>query len=118
MRPLLLALVVSACGSAPTVPDLVGPPAEGDAVVEGVVLSVDREAIAYDGNVVIRLETADGVRRVEIPARVNLCRASGLATAFEARRGDRLRVVGERSLDAVVPCTSARHSVHRLDGGD
>lgn len=110
MRTFLLSLVLAAC-SAPA-----GTPvAEGDVRVSGEVVAVDLEPMAYDGNAVLRLATDAGERRVEIPARTNLCDADGLDIALAARPGERLTVVGTESAPggAIVPCRSSSHLVRR-----
>ena len=111
MRLLALSLLVAACSQTPPA----SPTAPGDETIEGVVLSIDGEPMTYDGNAVLLLRTADGERRVEIPARTNLCEAVGLDVALGSEPGQRLRVTGARQADgAVVPCASATHAVVRV----
>ena len=87
--------------------------AEPAVTVSGEVVSVDLGPMAADGNAVLVLRTAAGERRVEIPARTNLCRADGLDIALEARPGERLTVTGREVGGAVVPCADPGHGVRR-----
>lgn len=120
MRTLLLALVLAACttppvAESPAVDALPEAPPGDDVTVAGEVVSVDLEPLAYDGNAVLVLRTDAGERRVEIPARTNLCQADGLGEALDARPGERLTVVGAEPSPggAIVPCSSAAHRVRR-----
>ena len=109
MRLLLFLALLAACAS----PTPVGAP--GDTVtVEGVVTSVDLEPMTYDGDAVIELATDEGPVSVRIPARMNLCEATGLALVGEVAHGDVLVVRGKVwDRRVLTPCTEASHFLKR-----
>lgn len=112
MRCIAAALVLVAGCVSPARSDA---PAAADRVVEGTVVRVDMDPWAYDGNAVLELATDDGAVTVEVPARTNLCQASGLGLVGELAAGDRVRVRGaEQSSGVVVPCVSDQHALERL----
>lgn len=115
-------LLLLAVGCAPR-PQPVAPPPESDAgpgpfitdvEVAGTVASVDADPWAYDGNAVLRIRTTGGEVVVEVPARTNLCAATGLGLVTDLRPGDRVVVRGERSESGVVtPCVRPGHGLTR-----
>ena len=106
---LLLALVA---GCAPSPSPASGTPT--DVTVRGTVLSVDLNPWAYDGNAVLLVGTDRGEARVEVPARTNLCAATGLGLVSDLQPGDAVVIVGEQvEGGATVPCTSASHALQR-----
>lgn len=84
--------------------------------LQGRVASIDTSPWAYDGNGVLVLEgTSRGQVRVMLPARWNLCRATGLDALDGLSTGDRLRVVGAVSAPGeVTVCEAAEHRLERL----
>lgn len=107
---LLLALLVSACSPRPsTQHDDDRPP-----VVTGTIERVDLSPMAYDGDAEITMVTAEGERvEVRIPARTNLCEASGLAALGTLREGDDIEVAGAMENGVLRPCSSAEHRIGR-----
>ena len=108
MRFAFLALLaVSACSSPPE--------ASGDGALLGTVQSVDLTPMTYDGDAVITMETDAGETvLVNVPARMNLCEATGLALVGELLPGDRIEVMGERREDgSVTPCAQPEHRLAR-----
>lgn len=70
---LCAALSLAGCATAPGAP----PSAAGASVIEGTIASIDTQPWAYDGNAVIRIDTADrGGVAVQLPARWNLCKTT------------------------------------------
>lgn len=109
---LLAALAIAGCATPPT-----AAPADADAdvTVEGRITALDTSPWAYDGSAVMRVATASTTVEVALPARWNLCRASGIGEAGDLRVGERVRVVGRRNAEGVVtPCEHATHQVERL----
>jgi hypothetical protein len=110
----LATLVLAGCGTAgPTAPVL----ATGAEVeFEGRLEAVDTAPWAYDGNARLVVETtAHGDVAVELPARWNLCKATGIGDAGSFTVGDRVRVVGTVTAPGTVTvCEQATHRVARL----
>lgn len=81
------------------------------AAVEGVVVRVDRDPWAYDGNAVMDLRTdAGGTVEVQVPARMNLCTAQGLDAFPALAAGARVQVAGEATgPDQVTVCSGPTH---------
>lgn len=110
LLPSLLLALVAGCAPSPSA----SPGTSTEVTVRGTVVSVDLAPMAYDGNAVLLVATDDGEARVEIPARTNLCTATGLSLVSGLRPGDAVVVVGARTESgAIVPCTSAGHSLQR-----
>ena len=87
---------------------------QGETVsVEGEISSIDLEAAAVDGPIVITLATQEGGSAViNVPTMgINLCAASSsIASAFDLEVGDVLEVSGAARADgAIVPCESEAH---------
>lgn len=106
MRPLLvLALLASACGLRPDPAAQAGPDP-----LTGTIEAVDLSPMAYDGDAEISLRTDGGeIVEVRVPARMNLCEATGLDLLNVLDVGMTLEVVGERENGVVRPCQSAEH---------
>jgi len=103
---LCFALCVVGCTTAPGVPAS----AAGGTIVEGTIAAIDTQPWTYDGNAVIRIDTADrGSVHVELPARWNLCRAAPVDVAALAV-GMRVRAVGAAGGEGgLVVCQDAAH---------
>lgn len=95
LRALLLVSAVAAtvgCASTPTTGALT---AGREVVVTGRVTAIDRAPLAYDGDGLLVLATdAHGAVTVHVPARINLCRASGLDVFTTATAGQRIEAAG------------------------
>lgn len=111
---MLLALALAGCASTAPAPRALVPGA--DVALEGRLASVDTAPWAYDGNARLVLDTADhGAVAVELPARWNLCKASGIGDAGGFSAGERVRVVGTVTAPATVTvCAQATHRIARL----
>lgn len=109
MRLLLVIALLAACAS----PEPVEPPGPvpGTTVsLSGEVTSVDLEPMTYDGDAIIVLATDDGPTTVRIPARMNLCQATGIDRVGSLQPGDVIEVRGESADDgSVTPCASSEH---------
>ena len=82
------------------------------ATVSGTIVLVDTAPLAYDGNARITIQTATGEERiVEVPARINLCKAAGnIVDVSVLEKGDAAEAFGAvNSEGAVVPCESETH---------
>lgn len=83
---------------------------------EGRIESIDLAPWAYDGNarLVVRT-TSQGELAVELPARWNLCRATGIGEAASFAAGHRVRVAGTMTAPGTVTvCERATHRIARL----
>ena len=66
-------------------------------------------------SIVVVDSAAHGAVKVQLPARWNLCRATGIDTASTLRPGDRVRVVGTATdPDTLTVCDGAKHALQRL----
>lgn len=114
LAPCLLAIALAACSSTgPAAPALaVGT----DVEFEGRLESVDTAPWAYDGNARLVVETlAHGDVAVELPARWNLCKASGIGDAGAFKAGERVGVVGSVTAPGTVTvCEQPTHRITRL----
>lgn len=114
LASLMLVAALAACSSTgPTVPAL----ATGSEVeFEGRLETLDTAPWAYDGNARLVMETAaHGDVTVELPARWNLCKATGIGDAGSFTVGDRVRVVGTvTAAGTVTVCERATHRISRL----
>lgn len=113
MRFLIGLLALAGCADA-AVPAAGGLAA--DTLATGTVVSVDASPMAYDADGLVELLT-DGDDRltVHVPARQNLCTATGLGLLGELKAGDRVEVRGEvRDGDQITPCSSPDHGIQRL----
>ncbi|MEM1056055.1 MAG: hypothetical protein AAGI52_11050 [Bacteroidota bacterium] len=108
---LLVAVLVSACVPRPD------PMAQqAPEPIVGTVERVDLTPMAVDGDAEVTLRTSDGERvEIRVPARQNLCEATGLGMIGSLRAGDRLEVVGAMRGEEIVPCESATHRLRRPD---
>lgn len=115
-RPLvlLLASLLAACSSTGPTTTTLATGAEVE--FEGRLETVDTAPWAYDGNARLVVETiAHGDVAVELPARWNLCKATGIGDASTFTAGDRVRVVGTVTAPATVTvCQQATHRIARL----
>lgn len=122
MRSLLFALLLTA-GCAPSEPlPAAGPPtppapaasaSDDDRTITGRVAAVDLDPMMVDGDGIVTVETADGLVRVYIAARMGLC-AAEILSPNELAVGDAVEVRGEAVADdAVRPCASAEHYFRR-----
>lgn len=93
-------------------------PADGSAwavgaevTVEGRVVSVDRSPWAWDGDGLLVLATErHGEVVVHVPARTNLCRASGLDVFTTVAPGARIEATGEATTASdLTVCASPSH---------
>ncbi|MGY1520333.1 hypothetical protein ACW5DW_07845 [Luteimonas sp. A482] len=86
------------------------PSTAGASVIEGTVASIDTQPWTYDGNAVIRVDTADrGSVAVELPARWNLCKAAPVDVEALAV-GMRVRAMGAAGGEGgLVVCEDAAH---------
>lgn len=109
MRPLaLLALLMSACSPRPATPT------DSASLVRGTVERVDLSPMAYDGDAELTIQTEAGESvEVRVPARMNLCEASGLGTVGTLAVGDSVEVRGAMDGGIIRPCTSEDHVVRR-----
>lgn len=84
--------------------------------LEGRVASADMTPWTYDGNAIVVVDSAPhGSVKVQLPARWNLCRATGIDTASTLKPGDRVRVVGTATdPDTLTVCDGATHRIQRL----
>ena len=74
--PLALGLALAACASTPPASSALRPGAE--ASIDGTIARVDTAPWAYDGNAHVVVDTAaHGAVTLSLPARWNLCKASG-----------------------------------------
>ena len=82
-------------------------------MASGVVLSVDREAIAYDGPAYVTIDATDGSRVVvAVPSMgLNLCAAhEAILDVYTLTPGVKVEVRGALGEDGyVTPCQSAEH---------
>lgn len=103
---LCLALCVAGCTTAPAV----APSTAEGSVIEGTITSIDTQPWTYDGNAVIRVDTANrGSVAVELPARWNLCKAAPVDVAALAV-GTRVRATGAAGgQGGLVVCEDASH---------
>lgn len=111
---LALALLLAGCGTrGPTTAALA---TGSDVEFEGRLESVDTAPWAYDGNAKLVVgSTAHGDVAVELPARWNLCKATGIGDAGKFAVGDRVRVVGTVTAPGTVTvCEQAAHRIARL----
>lgn len=78
--------------------------------IEGTIASIDTTPWQYDGNAVIRIDTADRGRvEVQLPARWNLCVAPPVDVEALAV-GMRVRAAGTVGGEgAIVVCQDAAH---------
>lgn len=115
LSTLSVCLVLAACAST-------GTPAGGDASTwaagsdvqfTGRLSAVDTAPWAYDGNARLTVDSpAHGAVVVELPARWNLCKATGIDTAAKLAVGTPVRVNARVQEDrTVVVCASAAHGV-------
>ena len=114
IAPCLLAFALAACSSAGPVAAPLAPGSE--VTFEGRLQSVDTAPWAYDGNARLVVATsAHGDVAVELPARWNLCKASGIGDAGTFTAGERVRVVGSVTAPGTVTvCAEPTHRVVRL----
>ena len=96
-------LAIAGCATKPVA-------AEGEAVVEGTIASIDTAPWAYDGNAAIQIDTRDRGRvAVQLPARWNLCKAAPVDVQALAV-GMQVRAVGAPGAEGeVVVCQEATH---------
>ncbi len=106
-------LATTACVATPT--KVVPLAAGGQVTVEGTIADIDTKPWAYDGNAVVRLNTGvNGLVRVHLPARWNLCKAAPVDVAALAV-GQAVRAVGSVGVDGeVVVCERAEHRLAPL----
>lgn len=108
-----LATLLAGCASGPGMDaGAVG----AEAAFEGELLAVDTAPWAYDGNARLRVRTADRAEwAVELPARWNLCKASGIGDAGGFTAGQRVEVRGTVTAPRTVTvCSGADHRIARL----
>jgi hypothetical protein len=84
-----------------------------DRSVSGIVVSVNLDAIAFDGPAVVTVRTeTEGNVEVNVPSfGINLCAAaSSIADVYLLKAGDQVEVRGAVSEEgAIVPCESSEH---------
>ena len=110
----LAPLALAACSTTgPTTATLA---AGSEVDFEGRVQTVDTAPWAYDGNARLVVDTTThGDLAVELPARWNLCKATGIGDAGSYTVGDRVRVVGTVTAPGTVTvCERASHRIARL----
>lgn len=109
---LCLGLAVAGCASsaAPSATD------NGQASIEGTVVSIDTAPWTYDGNAVVVVDTASRGRvAVQLPARWNLCRAAPVDVEALAV-GMRVRALGAMGAEGeLVVCQDAAHTLAPAD---
>lgn len=108
-----VALAAAGCASAPSTSALTP---GSQATLEGAITSIDTKPWTYDGNAIVRVDTAThGQVPVQLPARWNLCKAASVDVAA-MRVGQRVRAVGSVTEDRdVVVCERAEHRLQPLD---
>ncbi len=109
MRPFLLFALLVGCapGEAPT---------SSDSSFTGVLTSVDRSAMAYDGDAVLMIDSGGETVVIRVPARINLCSAREQIQLDQLRVGERVEVRGVLGSDgAIIPCENPRHLLRRLE---
>lgn len=112
MRLFVLLLLLAGCKN--TVPVEVGEIVALGSTITGTVQSVDMDPMAYDGDGLVAIETAQGTALVvHIPARMGLCQAEGLALGPDLAPGDRIEVKGEVEDGHVRLCTDPEHFLRR-----
>jgi hypothetical protein len=117
VRTLALALATLAIAACSTPGPATSALATGTEVeFEGRLETVDTAPWAYDGNARLVVETAaHGDVAVELPARWNLCKATGIGDAGNFSVGDRVRAVGTVTAPGTVTvCERATHRIARL----
>lgn len=93
--PLLAtAVALAALSGCATVPAGSAMSVGQEATIEGNVVSVNTDPWAYDGNAVVMVSTATGDVRVQLPARLNLCKAQPLDDIQSFEPNDRVQAVG------------------------
>jgi len=87
-----------------------------EVTLEGRVASVDTAPWAYDGSGILVVDSrAHGAVKVQLPARYNLCRATGIDTAASLKPGVRVRVIGTATdPDTLTVCEGAMHRIVRI----
>lgn len=87
----------------------------GEVSFEGRLTASDTAPWAYDGNARLTVDTSMyGAVVVELPARWNLCKASGIGEAGNYPVGDRVQVTGTVTADGTVSvCERASHRIAR-----
>ncbi len=83
-----------------------------NASVSGKILDVNLEQVAFDGPIIITLETENGPANVEVPSMgINLCIAKdNIADPFALKVGNMIEVLGRQNeLGAIIPCESGDH---------
>lgn len=106
------ALLVTACTTAGTSPETT----DGTVRTTGTVVSIDTQPWTYDGNAVVRVDTADGGRvDVQLPARWNLCQAAPVdVDALSV--GMQVELVGASAGEGgVVVCEDLSHRLAPLE---
>lgn len=87
--------------------------AGSNASVSGKILDVNLEQVAFDGPIVITLETNEGdFANIEVPSMgINLCAAKdNIADPFALKVGNMIEVSGRQNeLGAIIPCESENH---------
>lgn len=117
IRTFALALATLAATACATRGPAAAPLASGtEASFEGRLASVDTAPWAYDGNARLVVATAaHGDVAVELPARWNLCKASGIGDAGGFKAGERVLVAGTVTAPGTVTvCEQATHRISRL----
>lgn len=111
--PLFAAVLASCSSTGATLSPLA---TGGEVEFEGRLESVDTAPWAYDGNARLVVETpAHGDVAVELPARWNLCKATGIGDASAFAAGDRVRVAGTVTAPGTVTvCQQAAHRIARV----
>ena len=86
-----------------------------EVTLEGRVASVDTAPWAYDGSGILVVDSpAHGAVKVQLPARYNLCRATGIDTAAALKPGQRVRVSGTATdPDTLTVCEGPTHRIER-----
>jgi hypothetical protein len=84
--------------------------------VEGAIVRVDRSPMAWDGHGLLVIATAQGEVTVNVPARTNLCQATGLDLFASVEAGTRVQAAGSPSGPAAVTvCSGADHYLRQVD---
>lgn len=112
--PAAAALLLGACASAGVAGNAL---VAGEEVrFQGAVTAVDLAPWAYDGNARVTVDRDEGAPVVvELPARWNLCRATGIGSASTLAVGQRVQVVGTVTLQTHVSvCERDTHIIRRL----
>lgn len=113
LAPLVALVELAGCASMPSAPIL----AVGrDLAFTGTVVTADFAPWAFDGSAVVTVDAGPlGRIAVSLPARYNLCKASGIGSASTLAAGMKVDIVGRVTAPAQVSvCESASHHITRL----